>query len=692
MTNTAANDHPIQSSEEDRYGFTVLAESLARSILGLDDNVSTVIGIEGKWGSGKTSLLNLLQIHLKQNCPDGMHILEISPWLIPNGAGSVESLLIPVAAIVNEADEKRYGKLRRLWRKLRNSQASERAGNVLRYAQQASGRLSPLVELAGDWVPGAGFAARTMKNLSASDLSTRRQTTAELRRQIEASIARLRLSFIVVLDDLDRLEPAQAVEVLRLVRSVADFSRFRYVMCYDPEVLARAVETGLGIEDGRRYLQKIVPLSFSLPLPEPFDLRREFRENAMAYYLLQHGQPLKESARADLEQATDIYGQGLTTPREVSLALSAVRFRYPDMRDYVYFPDLCLLQLLRVVNPGLYVWIEHYLGERSVTESGDGTISSAEVSQMKKQLTELLSEFSGSSPRNPWTLGQWIPGIQGDKKKEPRIFEAVSEELKDEATSLRRLSSAGFWRYYFSFSAPQNVLPESDIELILTLAAEDDQGLAEKVLSTITGNGISSRTWFEHIVVRLTPAIIGEASVRSLEGLLRFFFNYSDEVAVRFRQRNAFFRLQETGIDSLLMNIIQQLMKGDRRKTLRTIEILLQSGKAQWWIAGFMRHQMWQNGLAGNRPVPEALRLFTQDEICQLRDVMADHINRRSGSLIAHEHEEELLSYLYAWRDIAGSESVTTWAKETGQNDETWLRLLLCLRSKGVRSDCGRLC
>jgi predicted KAP-like P-loop ATPase len=45
------------------------------------------------------------------------------------------------------------------------------------------------------------------------------------------------LSFIILLDDLDRLEPAQAVEVVRLVKSVADFPRFRYILCYDKSVL-----------------------------------------------------------------------------------------------------------------------------------------------------------------------------------------------------------------------------------------------------------------------------------------------------------------------------------------------------------------------------------------------------------------------------------------------------------------------
>ncbi|ARJ44370.1 hypothetical protein B1H58_20325 (plasmid) [Pantoea alhagi] len=94
------------------------------------------------------------------------------------------------------------------------------------------------------------------------------------------------LSFIILLDDLDRLEPAQAVEVVRLVKSVADFPRFRYVLCYDKAVLSQAIKRGLGVDDGELYLQKIVQISFSLPRPESFDLRREFLSGVVGYMKL----------------------------------------------------------------------------------------------------------------------------------------------------------------------------------------------------------------------------------------------------------------------------------------------------------------------------------------------------------------------------------------------------------------------
>lgn len=89
-------------AEEDRYGFNELAVRLTGSIIQLDRRISTVIGIEGRWGSGKTSLLNLLLKQMKADVPDGTHVMQIAPWLAPSGDSAVEALLLPVAAILDE--------------------------------------------------------------------------------------------------------------------------------------------------------------------------------------------------------------------------------------------------------------------------------------------------------------------------------------------------------------------------------------------------------------------------------------------------------------------------------------------------------------------------------------------------------------------------------------------------------------
>lgn len=76
---SAGTEAPVSRAEEDRYGFEGLEAGLVRSILALDNDVSTVIGIEGKRGAGKISLLRLLMNKLEDLKPDGTYVLHLAP-------------------------------------------------------------------------------------------------------------------------------------------------------------------------------------------------------------------------------------------------------------------------------------------------------------------------------------------------------------------------------------------------------------------------------------------------------------------------------------------------------------------------------------------------------------------------------------------------------------------------------------
>lgn len=477
----AGFEGPVLKAEDDRYGYTAIAKGLARSISALDKNVSTVIGIEGQWGSGKTSLLNLLTEHLKTQVSATTQIVVFSPWVNSPDESPVNALMMTIAARLARLDTSAIAL---------TEKAVPLAENILSYAQQTSRRLAPVTRFAGNFVPGLGLIADGMDALADTGLKGREQTAAELRADIEGKIAALGISFIVVIDDLDRLEPAQAVEVLRMVRSVADFSRFRYVMCYDRDILAHAVESGLGVQNGKLYLQKIIPLSFSLPRPENFALRREFHRAALAIWQEVSGPETDNESYQLFSHYVEVYGERLGTPREVNQALNAIRFRYPGLRDYVFFPDLCLHQMICVVNPAFADWVEHYLTVWSMVENRDGIAHEEEQKALITELAEALNKFGPSRAASIWELRTWLPGISGFEYDHLRLFENITLQETEHYRQKRRLCSSEYWRYYFSYSSPQNVMSDEDISAILQLAANDYPGLKKRLLDSVTSNGV----------------------------------------------------------------------------------------------------------------------------------------------------------------------------------------------------------
>ncbi|MDM2857205.1 P-loop NTPase fold protein [Citrobacter sp. Cpo071] len=687
LWNQKGLDAAVETATDDRYEFKTIADNIARSVLSLPQDTSNVIGIEGAWGSGKTSLLNLILKSLHQTKDGRTHVLHISPWL--SGSSPVEALFLPVATIIQQEMERRHPLkgFKKLWRKYL---LSPEAQKVIEYAQDTSSRVLPLVEYIGQFSRIVNGIAGGIKVFTGTRLAVDQKTTTKLRAEIAQQLVSLDLKFIVVMDDLDRLEPSQIAEVFRLVRAVADLPRFTHILCYDRNIITHAVEHALNVGDGNRYLQKIIQLSFKIPRPETFDLRYEFGKRAADLYEQINHQRPDAAMLDDLAKVSDTYGAALSTPREIHQAMNSLTFLYPGMRDFVYFPDLCLLQLIRVTNPALYDWTEHYLTERAVVETGQGALADGEKELFQQELVTLLKRFRASGASSFLTLANWIPGINGHDDEHLNLFEPVSEDFRHNQTTGKRLSSMTHWRYYFAFSAPQNVLPSEFFDRLFVLAAlpEKESQLSEQLLSKISSEGSMTGTWFEHILSRLTPGLIKGHNFEECAGLVQFFFDHTDEVSTRFRTRNPWFSLRETGINQVVRHLLEHMLELDETRTAALLEMFVSSGTSPFWTADFMRDLIWEHGLAQNRVTSPSEALLSREITEQLRDRFAVRMNQEEmrSQLLSRQ---SLLGYLYAWKEMSSLETVKDWVQEVSSTDHGLIDLLMSLRTNVFSSDKG---
>jgi predicted KAP-like P-loop ATPase len=188
-------------------------------------------------------------------------------------------------------------------------------------------------------------------------------------------------------DDLDRLDPAESVEILRLIKAVADFPILTYVVCFDREILAAHVKTVLKIEDGHRYIEKIFQAFLSLPPQEPFALRRHVRK------LLANAFPKEFSSDSDQDRdrlereqiLLDTWcGRFIDTPRDAIRLCEAVKFGWPYIVGQADFLDYVWLQLIKLQCHDLYQWTRNYVVNIGSYRDGgrpgdDETIASAQT-------------------------------------------------------------------------------------------------------------------------------------------------------------------------------------------------------------------------------------------------------------------------------------------------------------------------
>lgn len=664
-------DRPLKDGADDEYGFAPIAEKLAESIAKLSLSDGVVFGIEGPWGSGKTSFLNFLRTSLDKN--GDVHVLSLAPWLIGDSRSLVASLAESMVPILEKAEEQAGDN----WNK-RKDWAVKSADLVRAYAARTGRGIAPLAKLAGLVVPGASAAGDALDLASnALDKFDLKRSDEELKAQITERILTLNVRFVVMIDDLDRLEPSQAVEVMRLIRSVADFPRVAYVVCYDRGVLAHALEQGLSVQDGDLYLQKIVQLTFALPMPEPFDLRNALRSRCLAVFQEVNGFAPNPEILSDLRQAIDREGGELRTPRDVKLVLNGLVFIYPTVAKDVHFPDLVRMHLLRALKPKLHRWIERYLGTRSVLVSGDAQISKADRGRLGTELAALLPDEEPDSTNSIWSLRRFIPGVRNDGEPENRVFQETSEREVSDMIANRAVGSPLHHRYYFALSAPKAMLSPEQMTEVRRLASEDEEGLRKMLDGFIDDERPLGQSWYEYLLGRLDQTELRVLSPRELAGMIIGLATTYDH-AQRKREERRPFSASLTDKTLYLTNTMLRLL---RDRNLGAMEGLLdrvyRTGDLSWLVGHFHRRQMWDHGLAGDRPKTPDERVLTADEVQVGSEILKARI-LEAGEEVSRV--ADFGSFIWGWGELAGTDAIKAWLAEHAGSAHRFLQFLMALR------------
>src|SRR5215469_8010810 len=86
-------DRALGSGDEDKLGLREVAKRIATSLVDRASEEGLVIGVEGAWGSGKSSLLFLIDEELRSLPKDRVPtIINFRPWLIGNRDALITSL------------------------------------------------------------------------------------------------------------------------------------------------------------------------------------------------------------------------------------------------------------------------------------------------------------------------------------------------------------------------------------------------------------------------------------------------------------------------------------------------------------------------------------------------------------------------------------------------------------------------
>lgn len=331
-------DKAIENCDQDLLGRASFSRQLGKAIYEYKGNDSLVIGLFGKWGTGKTSVINMALQEIAQlsiENADKPLVMKFAPWNYSDKDNLISLFFRNLKLKIDKED---------------NTIIKQKVGKALSDYSSAFDAIS-LVP-----VVGSGLAAlfKTIAQTEGEKLA-RTPDLDQLRDGLEKALVETRQKIIVVIDDIDRLGNCQIRDIFQLVKQVADFPNIIYVLAMDREVVTRALEDVHGY-DGNEYLEKIVQIPFMIP-----ELSRTKLNNVFCGRL---DKIIKDSSTEitwDQNYWEQIFSNCiepyLCTLRDVNRVINTFQFKFNLLCGETSFEDMIALTTIEVLEPKLFKWI-----------------------------------------------------------------------------------------------------------------------------------------------------------------------------------------------------------------------------------------------------------------------------------------------------------------------------------------------
>lgn len=544
------NDTPIATPEDDRFGINPFAQALARAISDMPAPKGVVIAVNGPWGSGKSSALNLVIFHLKELAEqEKLKVVRFCPWWLSGTEAITAAFFSDLEAAIGRSVGKQ----------------------ALDALQKVTRRVLGFGKVAGTaaemYAPGAGAAvesaAKAVESLlpDDEDIATQHQKISEL-------LDKMDRRFLVLIDDIDRLSPEEAIQVFKLVKSVGQLPNVLYILVFDRE-LAEKVITERYPSEGPHYLEKIVQAAFEVPAVSLEDLREEFLAEVNETCAAKEGEDPVRVMNIMLGLVTPL----LKSPRDLKRLIGMLQVTWPAVSSEVDRADFIAMEALRLFRPSLYTAIR----------ANPAHLTGGALSSANRQARDLPSEYDNLLLR----------GIGEDERPQIRLalrrlfprLESVWDNTHYTSDSdwqrQRLVCTAEHFPTYFRFALSAELLPAKSVSELVNRA--NDREFIQLTLRMALGEKLKSGRSRASVYLdelRLHAPEIAEDHIGYLASTL---FQIADELDVKSDEGRGIYNLVDNNLRlRWLMNALlrERLAQPARVSALRPA---MRSASLRWY-------------------------------------------------------------------------------------------------------------
>jgi hypothetical protein len=299
------SERPIKSKKEDEFEIAHLADKICEIITIEPKNSSYILGINGRIGIGKTSLMNLIKEKIKEK--KEFKIISFNPWYYKD----LESL---INGFIQQVKEKPF---------------VEFLKTILLNALKAVKVVSINFGLFG---LSFEISLREIK---------KKQSIEEATKKFKKWLGSKKIFFLIFIDDLDRCDKKEIHLVLKLMREFLNLPKIFIIVGYDKEILKEKAEMDI---------EKFVDLEVPLNIEKEKIINWFFKE-------LEEVEKDVKNKIAEAFELSDfkmIVYEYFDTPRKAKQILNDLILTYPLVKGKVNFLSFLILAIMRREILSLY--------------------------------------------------------------------------------------------------------------------------------------------------------------------------------------------------------------------------------------------------------------------------------------------------------------------------------------------------
>jgi energy-coupling factor transporter ATP-binding protein EcfA2 len=405
-----------------------------------------VISLEGKWGSGKTTILRNVKKIIEESNENIVIIDDFDPWTYGTEESIVENFF---SCIVKRNDLKL------------NTTEIKRSVSIL---------------------TNAIIDSPDKTNLLYSIILGNRNVD-DSKKQINEYIKLCEKRIVIYIDNLDRVEDEKIVFIFKLIGNVLDFDKVTYIISFDNEKVKKIFDTNLNIDYD--YIKKIVQMQIKVPEVDGAamgHLVRVCTSNLIALYIK------SDKEKGEYNEFITFISKFLKDIRDFKRFINSIVIKTLTDSSNLSKRDKLIIEYIRMNNYELYRTIynnrKYFVSEDTMYDKDlwETAFSREEFNQEAKDFFRSL--FSNAyNLEFKEILGTLFPYvakyIKGQELRSQYSYGSQSELQR--IARRRGISSAKFFDLYFSETENQFSVLGGFIENFIDLINRERESVHQEI-------------------------------------------------------------------------------------------------------------------------------------------------------------------------------------------------------------------